>query len=470
MIYPIILCGGSGSRLWPLSRSSFPKQFAPITGSRSLFCTTASRLTGSIYHPPVIVTGSDFRFIVLDQLKAENLEPELIMIEPVPRNTGPAILASAMALIERDPDAIMLIAPSDHVINDRVGFDAAIESALPSAIDGQIVTFGITPTHAETGYGWLEVDLPSQKHTVKLRRFVEKPEKTMAEQMLSKGNFLWNSGIFLFSARSLIAAVEEHAPDMMAPVAQSVAEAQKDLGFLRLDPAAFAEAPSISIDYAVMERTPNLSVIAYQGGWNDLGSWAAVSDEMGTEGNGNAISGQTTIIDCTNSLLRSESEGTELVGIGLDGLIVIAMDDAVLVADKAKAQDVKIAVEMLSNKGVKQAKSFARDYRPWGHYETLALADRFQVKRIVVKTGASLSLQSHHHRSEHWIVVSGTAKVTINGEVKLVTENESVYIPLGAVHRLENPGKVEMVLIEVQTGSYLEEDDIVRYEDVYART
>ncbi len=470
MIYPVILCGGSGSRLWPLSRGSYPKQFVPMTGDKSLFATTAVRLAGPIYDQPVVVTGSDFRFIVVEQLQAEGIDPGLVLIEPEARNTGPAILAAALALFERDPDAVMLVAPSDHSIANPHAFNDTVERAMPAAQAGRIVTFGVTPTRAETGYGWLEMQQPFGDAVVDLKRFVEKPDASEAERMLWAGHFLWNAGIFLFTARSLIEAVKDHAPDLLPPVQRSVAEAKADLGFLRLDPEAFAAAPSISIDYAVMEHAPNLSTIAYEGGWSDLGSWDAVADEMGVDEDGNSIHGNVTSLGCKASLLRSDSQGVELVGIGLQGLIVVAMDDAVLVADKTRAQDVKLAVETLKAEGIKQGSAFARDYRPWGYYETLALAPRFQVKRIVVKPGASLSLQSHHHRSEHWIVVSGTARVTVDEEVKLLTENQSVYIPLGAVHRMENPGKVPLVLIEVQTGTYLEEDDIVRYEDVYART
>lgn len=469
MIHPVILCGGSGTRMWPLSRKSYPKQFVNLTGSQSLFAASAVRLSGPDFAAPVVVTGSDFRFIVTEQLLAEGIDPGTVLIEPEARNTAPAVLAAALILSETDPDAVMLVAPSDHVISDKSAFQSVVARALPAALDGRIVTFGIAPTHAETGYGWLELAAPMGDTPVDLTRFVEKPDAARAEEMLAAGTFLWNAGIFLFTARTFIAAVEAYAPELLAPVRTSVTDAQVDLGFLRLDEAAWASAPSISIDYAVMEHAPNLSVVGYDAGWNDLGGWDAVSREMGADANGVAMSGAVTAIECTDTMLRSDSEGLELVGIGLRDMIVVAMDDAVLVADKGRAQEVKQAVAALKAKGAKQAEAFAYDYRPWGYYETLALDARFQVKRIVVKPGASLSLQSHFHRSEHWIVVSGTAKVTVDDDVKLLTENQSVYIPLGAVHRMENPGKVPMVLIEVQTGVYLEEDDIVRYEDVYSR-
>jgi mannose-1-phosphate guanylyltransferase/mannose-6-phosphate isomerase len=334
---------------------------------------------------------------------------------------------------------------------------------------GRIVTFGIAPTRAETGYGWLELGDGGKDGVVPLKRFIEKPDSARAQAMLDSGNFLWNAGIFLFSARTIIDAYQTHAPALLPPVRAAVEGAKADLGFLRIDPAAWGKAEAISVDFAVMERAANLSVIPFTGAWTDLGGWDAVATEMEADMAGNSLSGAATAIGCRDTLLRSDSDGVELVGIGLEGIIAVAMDDAVLVADKSRAQDVKKAVEALKAKGAKQAEAFATDHRPWGWFETLALANRFQVKRIVVKPGAALSLQSHMHRSEHWIVVEGTARVTIGDEVQLVSENQSVYIPLGAKHRMENPGKLPMVLIEVQTGAYLGEDDITRYEDVYAR-
>lgn len=468
-IVPVLLCGGSGTRLWPISRKSYPKQFAALTGPDSLFAASARRLSGPGFAPPVVVTGSDFRFIVTEQLLGAGIDPGAVLIEPAPRNTAPAILAATLHAAAADPRALILVAPSDHAIADPAAFRAAVARAAPAARAGRIVTFGITPTHAETGYGWLEPAAPAGADPVPLARFVEKPDAARAAAMFAAGNFLWNAGIFLFEARVFLAAVETHAPALMAPVRTALAGARPDLGFLRLDPAPWDGAPDISVDYAVMERAENLSVLAYDGGWNDLGGWDAVAREMGADAAGLSISGAVTAIDCADTLLRSDSEGVELVGIGLRDLIVVAMDDAVLVADRARAQEVKQAVTALKARGARQAEHFARDHRPWGHFETLALSDRFQVKRIVVKPGAALSLQSHLHRSEHWIVVSGTARVTVDDAVRLVTENESVYIPLGAKHRLENPGRVPMVLIEVQTGAYLGEDDITRHEDVYAR-
>ncbi|NBO21554.1 MAG: mannose-1-phosphate guanylyltransferase/mannose-6-phosphate isomerase, partial [Rhodobacteraceae bacterium] len=333
-----------------------------------------------------------------------------------------------------------------------------------------IVTFGIRPTRAETGYGWLELAGPAADGVAApLSRFVEKPDAAKAQAMLQAGNFLWNAGIFLFTADTILRAFDAHAPELVADTKAAVAGAKADLGFLRLDPQPWANLPSISVDYAVMERASNLTVVPFGAGWSDLGGWDAVATEMGPDLRGLSLSGAATAIDCDDSLIRSDSAGVEVVGIGLKNLLVVATDDAVLVADRSRAQDVKRAVDVLRAKGARQAESFLRDHRPWGWFETLALGDRFQVKRIVVHPGAALSLQSHVHRAEHWIVVSGTAKVTIDDKVSLVTENQSVYVPLGAIHRMENPGRVPMVLIEVQTGAYLGEDDIIRYEDVYSR-
>ena len=468
MITPILLCGGSGTRLWPLSRKGYPKQFTRLIGERSLFAASALRLSGEGFAPPLVVTGSDFRFIVTEQLLAEGIDPGAVLIEPEGRNTAPAILAAALHVAAQDPDTLMLVAPSDHAIGDAEAFRATIWSGAAAARAGQIVTFGITPSRPETAYGWLELAHGTEA-AVPLKRFVEKPDVTRAQAMLAAGNFLWNAGIFLFTARTIIDAFAIHVPGMMAPVREAVDAAKSDLGFLRLDPAAWAGAEAISIDYAVMERATNLSVVPFTGKWNDLGGWDAVALEMGADASGNSLAGDATAIDCRNALLRSEDDGVELVGIGLDGIIAVVMKDAVLVADRSRAQDVKKAVEALKAKGAHQAEAFSTDHRPWGWFETLAVSERFKVKRIVVKPGASLSLQSHRHRSEHWVVVSGTARVTIGDDVRLVDENQSVYVPVGARYRMENPGKIPMVLIEVQTGSYFGEDDITRYEDIYAR-
>ena len=471
MITPILLAGGSGTRLWPLSRRSYPKQFTPMIGEETLFQASARRLSGAGFADPVILTNAEFRFIVTEQLSAIGQEPGAVLLEPAGRNTAPAILAAALWLAQDDPDALMLVSPSDHVIPDAEAFHKAVASGVPAARNGKLVTFGVTPDRPETGYGYLELveDARAQGGPIPLRRFVEKPDAVSAQRMCESGRHLWNAGVFLFSAKAIVAAFEQFAPQLLAPVTDAVARARADLGFLRLDPTAWAEAEEISIDYAVMEKSPDLVVVPFAGGWSDLGDWEAVRRSLPGGRDGVALSGAATAIDCRDSLLRSEDSGLEIVGIGLEGIIAIAMPDAVLVADRSRSQDVKQAVSALKARNAGQATTFPRDHRPWGWFESLVTGDRFQVKRIVVNPGAALSLQSHHHRAEHWIVVQGTAKVTVDDHVNLVTENESIYIPLGAVHRMENPGKVPLTLIEVQTGIYLGEDDIIRYEDVYAR-
>lgn len=476
-ITPVILCGGSGTRLWPLSRKSYPKQFVPLIGEETLFQASARRLSGGSgalsFRAPLILTNSDFRFIVTEQLQAAGIDPGAVLIEPEGRNTAPAILTAALYAMADDPEAILLVAPSDHVVPDAEAFHKAILAGLEAVKQNDLVTFGITPTHAETAYGYLELSTGAGQGAgmspVKLSRFVEKPDAERAAQMLEAGNFLWNAGIFLFRAADIIAAFEQHAPALIGPVSQALIQARPDLGFLRLAPAPWAEAEDISVDYAVMERADNLSVVPFSAGWSDLGGWDAVWRESGPDADGVATSGAATAIECENTLLRADGERLEVVGIGLENIMAIAMNDAVLVADMSRAQDVKQAVTALKRKGASQATEFPREHRPWGWFESLAVGGRFQVKRILVHPGGALSLQSHFHRSEHWVVVEGTARVTVDDEVRLVSENESIYIPLGTRHRLENPGRLPMVLIEVQTGSYVGEDDIIRYEDVYAR-
>ncbi|WP_428032114.1 mannose-1-phosphate guanylyltransferase/mannose-6-phosphate isomerase [Ancylobacter sp.] len=471
-LYPVLLCGGSGTRLWPLSRKSFPKQFVKLGDGETLFQAAARRLSGAEVRPPVIVTNADFRFIVTEQLGEAGIPAGAVLIEPSARNTAPAILAAVHYLAARDPQALLLVMPSDQVVPDSDAFSAAVRAGLPAATSGRIVTFGIRPTRPETGYGWLELAHPPEGDApapVPLSRFVEKPDAGRAAAMLADGHYLWNAGIFLFSVETALKAFEAHAPQMLAPVREAVEQAASDLDFLRLAHEPWQRAQDISIDYAIMERSTNLDVVPFAGDWSDLGDWASVMREGAADASNVVAHGPVTAIDCADSLLRSEAEGLELVGIGLSNMLVVAMPDAVLVADRSRSQEVKQAVTALKARGARQAEHFPRDHRPWGWFETLALGDRFQVKRIVVHPGAALSLQSHYHRSEHWIVVSGTARITIDGKAQLLTENQSVYIPLGAVHRMENPGKVPMVLIEVQTGTYLGEDDIIRYEDVYAR-
>ena len=473
MINPVLLCGGAGTRLWPLSRKSYPKQFAELVGDNSLFQASANRLSGDGFNAPSIVTAADFRFVVIEQLAAVEIAQSDILIEPSAKNTAAAICAAALALDARSPGALMLIAPSDHVIPDAKVFRAAVKAAVPAAVDGQLVTFGIRPDRPETGYGWLELTVkPTAEFAPEpqsLRGFVEKPDAATADALLSGGMHLWNAGIFLFSTTAILEAFAQHAPDVLAATSAAFTGAEKDLSFTRLDPDAWSNCPEISIDYAVMEHAKNLTVVPYGGAWSDLGDWQAVWREGQADAQGVVTSGPATTIDCNDTLLHATSGAQQLVGIGLENIVAIAMPDAVLIAHKDRAQDVKHAVARLKAADVPQAETLPRDYRPWGWYEAIALGPRFQVKRIVVHPGAALSLQSHHHRAEHWIVVEGTAKVTIDDNAQLVSENQSVYIPLGAVHRMENPGKLPLTLIEVQTGSYLGEDDIIRYDDVYAR-
>jgi len=472
MITPVLLSGGSGTRLWPLSRKSYPKQFVPLVGDETLFQASARRLSGAEFAAPLVLTNADFRFIVTEQLAGVGIDPGAVLIEPEGRNTAPAVLAAALWLEQADPDGLMLVAPSDHVVPDAAAFRAAVEIGRAAAEAGKLVTFGITPDRAETGYGYLELgEAPDAgaPRAVDLLRFVEKPDAASAAEMVATGRHLWNAGIFLFSVRAIIDAFRAHAPELVGPVGEAVAKGRADLGFHRLDPATWSKVEDISIDYAVMERAGNLAVVPFAAGWSDLGGWDAVWRESGPDGAGVATAGKATAIDCRDTLLRSEDENLEVVGLGLEGIIAVAMPDAVLVAHKDRAQEVKAAVTALKARKARQAEAFPRDHRPWGWFDSLAMGDRFQVKRIVVHPGAALSLQSHHHRAEHWIVVQGTARVTIGGREELVSENQSVYIPLGDRHRLENPGKVPLTLIEVQTGSYLGEDDIIRYEDVYAR-
>lgn len=472
-IWPVILCGGAGTRLWPASRKSFPKQFAQLIDSTSLFQRAANLVDADGFANPTIVTAEPFRFVVREQLEVIGRQPAAILLEPEGRNTAPAVLAAALSIRARTPNALMLVLPSDHLIANPAAFQDAVRQAVPAARAGQLVTFGITPTHPETGYGYLELAHPSERSSAsaeRMLRFVEKPDAAEAVRMLATGRYLWNAGIFLFDVDALIAAYERHAPEILTAVTAATAKAVLDLGFTRLDPGGWSQTRSISIDYAIMEKHNNLAVMPYAGGWSDLGDWQSVWRETAHDAGGNVCTGTATAIDCKGSLLRSESPGMALVGIGLEDIVAIATADAVLIAPKNASQQVGRAVAALKEKGAAQAERNARDLRPWGWFETIAQGERFKVKRLLVKPGASVSLQSHHHRSEHWIIVAGTAKVTVEGDVQLLGENHSIYIPLGAKHRLENPGKLPVILIEVQTGAYLGEDDITRYADQYARS
>lgn len=472
MIYPVIMCGGSGTRLWPLSRGTYPKQFTKILDDISLFQQSALRTASNEFHGPVIVTSEQFRFIVSKQLEDIKISSDEIIIEPQPKNTAPALLASALYCVQKDENAVILAMPSDHVIQNAEAFRLAVFAALEPVNNGGIVTFGINPTNPETGYGYLELEKP--EHALlstpsKLASFVEKPNAEKAAQMLLSGKFLWNAGIFLFKARTLIQEFEKYEPLMLEQVEQAFGKRADDLNFTRISANEWGEIKGQSIDYAIMEKSDKVFVMPYHAGWSDLGGWSSVWQEAGPDESGTVTSQNAYSIDCKDTLLRSESEYLQLVGIGLEDIVAIAMPDAVVIAKKSESQRVKEAVDLLAKNGIPQATSFRGEHRPWGHFESLVADKRFQVKRISVHPGGTLSLQSHFHRAEHWIVVSGTAKVMIGEEAKIVCENESVYIPIGTKHRLENPGKVPVVLIEVQTGSYLGEDDIIRYEDIYSR-
>jgi len=462
-IHPVILCGGSGTRLWPLSRKSYPKQFAALVGEGSLFQQTVRRLSGEGFASPIIITAADFRFIVTEQLSAIGITPQAILIEPEPRNTAPAVLAAALWLAAREPDALMLVAPSDHAIGDDAKFRAAVHLGMKAATSGQIVTFGITPTRAETGYGYLEPAEGAKGAVRPLRRFVEKPEKPKAESMLASGHYLWNAGIFLFSVSAIAKAFERDAPAILAGVKAAVANATPDLAFTRLDPKAWGDATAISIDHAIMEKAANLSVVDFDGAWSDLGGWDAVWTAAGPDETGTVTSGNATAIACRDTLLRSESDNIALVGIGLEDMIAVAMRDAVLIAPLSRAQDVKLAVSALKEKSVSQAEASSRDHRPWGTIDRLAAGQGFAVRRITVNPHAALSLQSHQHRAEHWIIISGEAEVTADDITRTVAANQSLFIPPGARHRLANRKPLPLVLIEVRTGDYLGEDDITRY-------
>ena len=473
-LHPVLLAGGSGTRLWPLSRKSYPKQFSKLIGEKTLFQSSAQRLTSSNtldFAPHITLTNADFRFIIGEQLQEIGIDPGPVLIEPRAKNTAAAILAASIFAHSKDENAILLVAPSDHVIPDTEDFHRAIQVGLSHVENSKMVTFGIKPTHPETGYGYLELSTgPLDDYgTSELKSFVEKPNLHGANQMLEAGYYLWNAGIFLFRAQDMIEAFSTYAPESLSLVSQAVNNASMDLGFLRLASEPWFKLKDISIDYAIMEKAQNLVAVPYASKWSDLGGWDAVWSESESDTSGNVTSATSHAIECTNSLLRSESSSQQVVGIGLTDIMAIAMPDAVLVAPKERAQDVIKAVGLLKSKNIAQAEIFPKDHRPWGWFESLAVGDCFQVKRICVKPGAALSLQSHKHRSEHWIVVEGTAKVTIEDEITLVSEGQSVYVPLGAKHRMENLGKLPMVMIEVQIGTYLGEDDIIRFEDRYER-
>lgn len=471
-IVPIILAGGSGTRLWPLSRKSYPKQFVKLLSEQSLLQQAAMRVHSSSkirFSSPVVVTNETYRFIVTQQLSDIGCEPLATLIEPVAKNTAAAILAATLFVSNLNPSAILLVLSSDHVVQNVTAFHEAVDKGLRQVKRNQIITFGIKPTRPETGYGYLQLSEKPKNDAVALESFVEKPSLETAHKLIKDPCFMWNAGIFMFCASDMIPAFQQHAMEIYQPVEQAVSNSTIDLSFVRFDPVAWSKAPDISFDYAIMEKVENLMAVPFYEKWSDLGGWDVIHQEMIPDENGVSLSDNAHAIDCRNTLLRSEAPSQQIVGLGLEDIIAISTPDAVLISHKDQSQNIKRVVSELQSKGVSQATQIAKDYRPWGWYETLALGPRFQVKRIFVNPGAALSLQSHNHRSEHWVVVQGTAKVTINEKVDIISEGHSIYVPLGAVHRMENPGKIPMELIEVQTGSYLKEDDIERYEDMYSR-
>jgi mannose-1-phosphate guanylyltransferase/mannose-6-phosphate isomerase len=468
MIRPVILSGGGGTRLWPLSRSGNPKQFHRLVGEHSLMQATALRCSAAMFHPPVISTGEEQRFFVVDQLESVGVTPGAILLEPAARNTAPAIAAAAFWALAQGEDDPLLVMPSDHLIEDIAGLHAAIEAALPAALEGKLLTFGIEPTRPHTGYGYIQAGA-ADGPTCKVERFVEKPDAERAAQFVADGSYYWNSGIFLFRPSAFVRELKLHAPAVADTVERSMSAATADGPFVRAERSAFEAAPNISIDYAVMEHSTEVQVVPAGFAWSDVGSWDAVRDLSPADERGNVIKGDVITLDVSNSLIRSDGDMTVGV-VGLDNILCIITEDAAFIAPVDRAQDAKQVVEELRARGHPRADEPAKVYRPWGSYQTMDRGDRFQTKRIIVKPGAKLSLQKHQHRSEHWIVVSGTAEVTVGEETALLQENESTYIPAGTAHRLANPGKVPLHLIEVQCGTYLGEDDIVRLEDVYGRS
>jgi mannose-1-phosphate guanylyltransferase/mannose-6-phosphate isomerase len=469
MLIPLILSGGSGTRLWPVSRKNLPKQFLALAGKGTLFQQTIAR-TQQLPNvaAPIVVASEDHRFLAADQLLEAGIEGATIVLEPMARNTAPAIALGALQALQRDPEALLLVLPADHLIDDTAAFVAAVTQATPLAEQGWLVTFGIRPDRAETGFGYIRRAEPIGTGGFRVEQFVEKPDLATAETYLADGGYDWNSGMFLFKAARYLEELGAHAPAMLTAVRDAHAKASADLDFVRIDRDAFGRVPNDSIDYAVMEKTRRAAVIPVSCVWSDIGSWSALWLTGARDAQGNVCEGDTLSIDSRNSLLRSH-ERHLLATVGIDDLIVVTTPDATLVAHRDAAQDVKKIVAQLKAAGRSEYALHRVVHRPWGSYDSLEAGERFQVKRIVVKPGASLSLQKHHHRAEHWIVVSGTAEVTCGDKVFLLSENQSTYIPLGSVHRLRNPGKVSLELIEVQSGSYLGEDDIVRLDDVYGR-
>lgn len=470
-ITPVILCGGSGTRMWPLSRGGYPKQFLNLYGDESLLQQTATRLRGlPDVAAPLLISNNEQRFLVAEQLRAAGVTNAKIVLEPMGRNTAPAVAAAAVIALENNPDALLMVLPSDHVITQGEVFQQLVLQAAVVAAEGKLVTFGIAPTEPHTGYGYIRLGSPlSESNTsYEVSAFVEKPNAEKAAEFLASGDYYWNSGMFMFRADVYLHELAQFQPKMLEQVKAAVAASQRDLDFVRLGHDEFADCPSDSIDYAVMEHTAHAAVIAAAGlGWNDIGSWTALSEVSAADEHGNNLVGDVMVEGVSNSYIRSENRMIAVLGV--DNLVIVETADAILVAHKDKVQDVKNIVNRLQAAGRSESVTHRKVYRPWGSYEGIDSGSRFQVKRIVVNPGASLSLQMHYHRAEHWIVVNGTARVVNGDQSLLLTENQSTYIPIGATHRLENPGKFPLEMIEVQSGSYLGEDDIVRFEDTYGR-
>ncbi|MCS4307700.1 mannose-1-phosphate guanylyltransferase/mannose-6-phosphate isomerase [Rheinheimera pacifica] len=470
---PVILSGGSGTRLWPLSRAKKPKQFLPLLNDKSMLQNTILRLKGLAgLQPPMVICNEDHRFMVAEQLRELSAGQPTIMLEPVGRNTAPAIAVAAMQAMADGDDPLLLVLAADHAIKDIPAFHHAVELAAPAAKLGKLVTFGIVPTCAHTGYGYIRradtADSSLLAEVAAVAKFCEKPDLATAQQFVDSGEYFWNSGMFLFKASSLLAAIKQFAPAIISAAEQALANAARDLDFIRLDKAAFSACPSDSIDYAVMEKSANTAMVALDAGWSDVGSWDALWEVMAKDEQGNACRGDVLLEQCKNSYVNAEERLVAV--IGLDDVVVVETKDAVLVASKTHIQGVKNVVAKLQSYGRTEVDLHREVFRPWGKYDSVDNGSRYQVKHITVKPGAKLSVQMHHHRAEHWVVVSGSALVRNGDNEFLVTENESTYIPVGVIHSLENPGKIPLELIEVQSGSYLGEDDIVRFEDKYGRS
>jgi mannose-1-phosphate guanylyltransferase len=467
MILPIIMAGGSGSRLWPLSRQMFPKQFLTLHGQHSMLQSTALRLAELEHQAPMIICNEEHRFSVAEQLRVDKINNSGIILEPVGRNTAPAIALAAFQAIKNGDDPLLLVLAADHVIADDKAFCQSISTAVAHAEQGNLVTFGIVPTAPETGYGYIKRGESAAETGFKVDSFVEKPDLATAQSYLKTGDYYWNSGMFLFKASSYLAELKQHQLDIYQACEQAMAETSTDLDFIRVQKQLFEQCPDDSIDYAVMEKTTKAIVVPMDCGWSDVGSWSALWDIEQKDENNNVFSGDVMAINTQNSYIKTHDK--LVATIGLDDVVIVDTKDAILVSKKSDVQHVKQIVNKLKANERSEFKHHREVYRPWGKYDSVDTGERFQVKRITVKPGAKLSVQMHHHRAEHWIVVSGTAKVTNGDKEILLTENQSTYIPIGVVHALENPGKVDLELIEVQSGSYLGEDDIVRFEDKYGR-